>query len=89
MKTYPVFPVFEQVLAEIVGRTRNKNLFFTSKIKESIMESDIVFMSVNTPIKQKGIGAGKASDLRWVESSARQIASASVGHTIVVRVLCL
>ncbi len=77
-------PVFEPGLAEIVGRTRNKNLFFTSKIEESIMESDIVFMSVNTPIKQKGIGAGKASDLRWVESSARQIASASVGHTIVV-----
>ena len=77
-------PVFEQGLAEIVGRTRNKNLFFTSKVEESIRESDIVFMSVNTPIKQNGIGAGKASDLRWVESSARQIASASVGHTIVV-----
>ena len=26
-------PVFEPGLAEIVGRTRNKNLFFTSKIE--------------------------------------------------------
>ena len=44
----------------------------------------MVFISVNTPTKTKGLGAGKASDLRWVEESARQVAKFSKGHTIVV-----
>ena len=39
---------------------------------------------MNTPTKTKGIGAGKASDLKWVEASARQVAKFSEGHTIVV-----
>jgi UDPglucose 6-dehydrogenase len=30
------------------------------------------------------VGAGQASDLRWIEASARQVAAASQGHTIVV-----
>ena len=44
----------------------------------------MIFISVNTPTKQKGLGAGKASDLKWVEASARQVAKYSSGHTIVV-----
>ena len=44
----------------------------------------MIFISVNTPTKTQGIGAGKASDLKWVEASARQVAEHSVGHTIVV-----
>ena len=31
----------------------------------------MIFLSVNTPTKLKGVGAGKASDLKWVEASAR------------------
>ena len=27
----------------------------------------MVFISVNTPTKSKGIGAGQASDLKWIE----------------------
>ena len=44
----------------------------------------MVFISVNTPTKKKGFGAGFASDLKYVESSARQVAKYSKGHTIVV-----
>ena len=44
----------------------------------------MVFISVNTPTKTKGIGAGKASDLKWVEACARQVAEYSTGHTVVV-----
>ena len=43
-----------------------------------------IFISVNTPTKTKGLGAGQASDLKWVEASARQVAEYSTGHTIVV-----
>ena len=51
---------------------------------DSIKKSDMVFISVNTPTKEYGLGAGEASDLRYTENSARQIASAAEGHTIVV-----
>ena len=44
----------------------------------------MVFISVNTPTKTKGIGVGKASDLKWVEACARQVAKFAVGYTIVV-----
>ena len=44
----------------------------------------MIFISVNTPTKKKGIGAGKASDLKWVEASARQVAAYAREHTIVV-----
>ena len=77
-------PIYEPGLNEILKRVRNKNLFFTTEIDSSIAEADIVFISVNTPIKSSGIGAGEASDLKWVESSARTIANAAKGHTIVV-----
>ena len=40
--------------------------------------------SINTPTKLSGLGAGYASDLKWVESSARQVAKYSKGHTIIV-----
>ena len=44
----------------------------------------MIFISVNTPTKTTGLGAGKASDLKWVEACARQVAKYSKGHTIVV-----
>jgi UDPglucose 6-dehydrogenase len=44
----------------------------------------MVFLSVNTPTKTKGVGAGQASDLRWIEASARQVAACAKGYTIVV-----
>ena len=77
-------PIYEPGLDTLISRSRNKNLFFTTNIEESIAEADLIFLSVNTPTKSKGIGAGKASDLKWVEASARQIAKFSRGHTIVV-----
>ncbi len=77
-------PIYEPGLDKIISNCRNKNLFFTTNIKESIANADMIFLSVNTPTKLKGVGAGKASDLKWVEASARQIAEFSKGHTIVV-----
>ena len=77
-------PVYEPGLKEIIERNRNKNLFFSCEIAESIKEADMVFISVNTPTKTTGFGAGYASDLKWVESSARQVAEFSSGYTIVV-----
>ena len=44
-------------------------------IEEKIQKlKDMIFISVNTPTKKRGLGAGKASDLKWVEACARQVA---------------
>ena len=77
-------PVYEPGLSEIIERCRNKNLHFSHELEANIKKADMVFISVNTPTKTKGIGAGKASDLKWVEACARQVAKFSSGHTIVV-----
>ena len=83
-KDLDALPIYEPGLSEIVSRCRGKNLHFSTSIKEKINNADMIFISVNTPTKKKGIGAGKASDLKWVEASARQVAEYSSGHTIVV-----
>tara|TARA_B100000212_G_scaffold119733_1_gene89517 strand:+ start:4493 stop:5923 length:1431 start_codon:yes stop_codon:yes gene_type:complete len=77
-------PIYEPGLDKLIKRCRGKNLFFSNRIKEFISNADMVFISVNTPTKKKGIGAGQASDLKWVEACARQVAKFATGYTIVV-----
>ena len=77
-------PVFEPGLSSLIKKNRGKNLFFSHDVNKSISEADIIFISVNTPTKTTGLGAGFASDLRWVESCTRNIASFAEGHTIIV-----
>ena len=77
-------PVYEPGLDVVVGRCRGRNLHFSTAVEQAIAAADMVFLSVNTPTKTKGLGAGQASDLKWVEASARTVAQAARGHTIVV-----
>ena len=77
-------PIYEPGLKEILKRCRNRNLFFSNRVNENISSADMIFISVNTPTKTKGIGAGQASDLKWIEASARQIGKYAKGETIVV-----
>jgi UDPglucose 6-dehydrogenase len=77
-------PVYEPGLQEIVELQRGKNLFFSTEVDARIRESDIIFISVNTPTKQYGVGKGRAADLKYVELCARRIAEVAVGHKIIV-----
>jgi len=77
-------PVYEPGLDVVVARARGRNLYFSTEVDAAIAAADMVFISVNTPTKAKGLGAGQASDLRWVEACARQVAQCAKGHTIVV-----
>ena len=77
-------PVYEPGLSDIVHETRGRNLFFSTEVEKSIQEADIIFISVNTPTKTYGKGKGQASDLRYIESCARTIASAANSDKIVV-----
>ena len=77
-------PIYEPGLDKKIKKCRGINLFFSTDIEKNISKADIIFISVNTPTKTKGIGAGKASDLKWVEACARQVSKYASGHTIVV-----
>ena len=84
-------PVFEPGLSEIIKNVRGKNLFFSNDIDNAISSADIIFICVNTPTKAKGLGAGRASDLKWVEACARQVASMANQKDILLllkKVLC-
>ena len=62
-------PVFEKGLGKIIRKCRGINLHFTTNIKENIRKADLIFISVNTPTKLVGVGAGQASDLIWIEKT--------------------
>merc|ERR1712048_760438 len=67
-------PIYEPGLDEVVKACRGRNLFFSTNVKGAIEEADIIFASVNTPTKIKGVGAGRAADLRYIESVGRTVA---------------
>jgi len=77
-------PIFEPGLEEVVLRARGRNLFFTTDIIPAIKEAKVVFVSVNTPTKTFGAGAGKAADLQFWEKTARLIVEHSLDSKIVV-----
>lgn len=77
-------PIYEPGLDEVVRDARGKNLFFATEINRHIAEADIIFVSVNTPTKSFGQGAGRAADLRYWEKTARQILANSTSPKIVV-----
>ncbi|KAG2432424.1 hypothetical protein HYH02_012995 [Chlamydomonas schloesseri] len=77
-------PIYEPGLLEVVQEARGRNLFFSTDTKKHVGEADIIFVSVNTPTKTHGIGAGKAADLTYWEGAARLIASVSTSSKIVV-----
>ncbi len=77
-------PVFEPNLDGLVREVRGKNLFFTTDIEGAIDKADIIFISVNTPTKTYGYGAGSASDLSYVEACSRTIARSAKSGKIVV-----
>ena len=70
-------PIYEPGLDNVVAEARGRNLFFSTDIDEAIDNSEMIFISVNTPTKTYGAGKGMAADLKYVELCARQIAKVS------------
>ncbi|KAJ3276703.1 G2/mitotic-specific cyclin, partial [Borealophlyctis nickersoniae] len=69
-------PISEPGLDEIVFACRGKNLFFSAEVDKAILESDLIFVAVNTPTKTR------AGD--YVESATRRIAQIAQSSKIVV-----
>ena len=83
-KSLDNLPVYEPGLKEIIKKTRNKNLFFSHNIDEAILNSDIIFMAVNTPTKTSGKGKGFAADLTNVVECTKKIALVAKSSKIIV-----
>jgi UDPglucose 6-dehydrogenase len=77
-------PIYEPGLDEVVKQRRGKNLFFSTDVAGGINKADIIFVAVNTPTKTYGVGAGRAADLRYIESVARTIAEVATSPKIIV-----
>lgn len=77
-------PVFEPGLDAVVREALGRNLFFSTDVAGGIKGADIVFVSVNTPTKTYGHGAGRAADLKYIEGVARTIAEHADSPKIIV-----
>ncbi len=77
-------PIFEPGLNKVVREARGRNLHFSTDIDRGIADADIIFVSVNTPTKTFGHGAGYAADLQYWEACARRILKVSTSNKIVV-----
>lgn len=77
-------PIYEPGLDALVQRNRGRNLFFSTEIEPGIKACDIIFVSVNTPTKTFGNGAGIAADLQYWEKTARQILDNAKTSKIVI-----
>ena len=77
-------PIYEPGLDELVRTVRGRNLFFSTDIDGGIRDNDIIFVSVNTPTKTFGAGAGMAADLQYWEKTARQILENSISNKVVI-----
>ncbi|KAG2366390.1 UDP-glucose/GDP-mannose dehydrogenase family, NAD binding domain-containing protein [Suillus spraguei] len=77
-------PIYEPGLEDVVRKARGRNLFFSTDVDKGIRDADLIFVSVNTPTKKSGVGAGFAADLNYVELATRRIAATATSSKIVV-----
>ncbi|MBP1882841.1 UDP-glucose 6-dehydrogenase [Sinorhizobium mexicanum] len=74
-------PIFEPGLDHLVAsNVASGRLSFTTDLKSSVAESDVIFIAVGTPSRR---GDGHA-DLSYVYAAAREIATNLTGFTVVV-----
>ena len=60
------------------------NLSFSTDITTAIDDADLIFLCVNTPTKNTGVGKGAGTDLSFVETATRMIAKTAKQDKIVV-----
>lgn len=77
-------PIYEPGLEEVLRVGLGCNLEFTTDVADAVRRGDVIFVSVNTPTKTFGEGAGMAADLQFWEASARAIRAHADGPRIVV-----
>ena len=65
-------PIYEPGLSELVIKNfRNKRLNFSTDLKKSVKESDIIFICVGTPTKK----GGSSADLSQIYNVTKEMSS--------------
>ncbi|KAF1814069.1 UDP-glucose 6-dehydrogenase [Eremomyces bilateralis CBS 781.70] len=83
-------PIYEPGLLDAVKLARDgdggrkPNLFFSTDVDTAVREAELILVSVNTPTKITGTGAGRASELSYFESAVRTIAEVATTDKIIV-----
>ena len=78
--TQGIVPIFEPGLeAMVLKNVKNKNLFFTTALHKALENSEIVFISVGTPMGDDG-----SADLQYVLAVAKSIGQSMQKRLIVV-----
>jgi len=77
-------PIYEPGLGELIVKSRGVNLTFTTDIAGAIAESSMIFIAVNTPLREFGSLSGKAYDLSAYESVARSVAAHATDRKVIV-----
>lgn len=73
-------PIYEPGLAELVAKNRaDKRLFFTTSLKDALVDADAVFIAVGTPPDEDG-----SADLRYVLGVAREVGELIHNYIVVV-----
>lgn len=80
----PVLPVYEPGLDAVVHEVRGRNLMFSQDLPAAVRDSQMIFISVNTPTKANGVYEGRAPDLTNLEAVTRLIAKHALNSKIVV-----
>ena len=74
-------PIYEPGLEELVIKNfKNKRLNFSTNLKQSILDSDIVFICVGTPTKK----GGSAADLSQVFNVTKEISKSINKYKIII-----
>ncbi|MBA6156274.1 UDP-glucose/GDP-mannose dehydrogenase family protein [Tenacibaculum sp. S7007] len=74
-----IIPIYEPGLEKMVLKNvENKNLFFTTNLEEAIIDAEIVFIAVGTPMGEDG-----SADLQYVLSVAKEIGK-KMKHKLVI-----
>jgi len=73
-------PIYEPGLEKIVSKgLKNKDLYFSTDIKNSIKKSDIIFLAVGTPMNKDG-----SSNLDYIFKAATDIGQYINKHKIII-----
>jgi len=74
-------PIYEPGLSELVIKNfRNKRLNFSTDLKKSVKESDIIFICVGTPTKK----GGSSADLSQIYNVTKEISSSINSFKIII-----
>jgi UDPglucose 6-dehydrogenase len=76
-----IIPIYEPGLDELVLKNyKNKRLKFSTDLKKSVLQSDIIFICVGTPTKKNGNGA----DLSQIYNVAKEISNSISKFKIII-----